>query len=60
MNIDCGGGAWERGGKKPDSAEISSNHHSRAYINGTVVQVDTDVRSKYGSRDGNRWERIET
>lgn len=24
MNIDCGGDAWERGGKKPDSAEISS------------------------------------
>lgn len=27
MNIDCGGGAWERGGKKPDSAEISSFRH---------------------------------
>jgi len=24
MNIDYGGEAWERGGKKPDSTEISS------------------------------------
>lgn len=33
---------------------------SWAYINGTMVQVDTDVRSKYGSGDGNRWKGIET
>jgi len=36
------------------------SHHSRVYINWTAVQVDTDVRSKYCSGDGNRWKTIET